>query len=194
MDRIRVFLGLNFPLPVVRRLVDDVKGLQASVRQAGLEVAWVPAANIHLTLKFLGSIEPTLVEAIRDRLRARGEPRAPFEIEAFGLGAFPSLERPRILWAGVKPSAPLDELAGMVESSLVELGFPAEERPFHPHLTLGRVRHGAGTLEPLLGSRAPVAYGAGRMQEIVVYQSRVLRQGAEYSVLERIPLRGRVQP
>jgi 2'-5' RNA ligase len=189
-ERIRAFIAVNLPVTVIRRVADDVKALQSPVAQAGFKVAWVPAANIHLTLKFLGHIPAESAEAVHGKLRQGLAGRAPFELEVRGLGAFPSASHPRVLWAGVRPHERLAALQQEVEAWCEALGHAREERAFHPHLTVGRVKSQAqgATLETLLSARADTVYGSGRIGEVVLYESRTLREGAEYTALARVPL------
>jgi 2'-5' RNA ligase len=191
---VRSFLAINLPVQVVRRIVDEAAGLKPAVAAAGLKVRWVPAANVHLTLRFLGSVKVDAIEAIRDRLARDLPSHGSFELEVRGLGASPRPAHPRVLWAGVVASAPLAALQQQMEGWLEELGFPREERPFHPHLTVGRVTGGAGSLEAALAERADRVLGGGRVTEVVIYESRTLRGGAEYRPLARIPLGRRPAP
>jgi 2'-5' RNA ligase len=105
------------------------------------DVAWVAPGNLHLTLKFLGTVPETRIDAIVAALTQSGLDLRPFEAQIRGLGAFPSGTRPRVIWAGVTDGATeMVELARRVDAALAELGFAREERPFSPHVTLGRVR------------------------------------------------------
>src|SRR5262245_21072305 len=126
MTRIRCFVAINFPLAVTRRIADEIAQLRGPVEAAGWRVAWVPAANLHLTLKCLGRSEETSVEAIHGRLRRELSPRAPVELEARGLGAFPDGGEAAVLWVGVKPTPDLAALQQDVERWLEETGYPRE--------------------------------------------------------------------
>ncbi len=188
---IRAFIAVNLPVVVVRRIGDEVAAIKGPIARAGVKVRWVPPANIHLTLKFLGVTREEVVEGIAAALRRGVAARAPFELVARGLGAFPSPTSPRVLWAGIDEQPALAALQQDVERWMQDLGFPAEERAFHPHLTLGRVStggggHGAGA--EALAAREHLAFGGGRGGEVVLYESRLLGSGAEYSPLARVPL------
>ncbi len=193
MSTVRAFLAINFPLPAVRRIAEEIEALRPKAAEAGCRVAWVPAANIHLTLKFFGAIEELAVEAIRGRLARELPSRKPFDLEAKGLGAFPSPAHPRVLWAGVTPTPELAALQQDVEAWMADLGFSREERAFHPHLTIGRVKDPGRTpaaewLPTLLDARASLIFGAGAASEVVIYESRTLQQGAEYRALARVAI------
>jgi 2'-5' RNA ligase len=191
--RIRCFLAINFPLGVTRRIAEEIEQLRGPVAQAGWRVAWVPAANLHLTLKFFGSIAEPSVEGIHVRLRRElsSPGRAPFEIEARGLGAFPDPGGAKVLWAGVHGGAALTDLREGVERWMEETGFPREARKFHPHVTIGRVKQpGAQPLAQLIAAREAVSFGQARATEVVIYESRTEAGAAEYRALGRIPIGG----
>jgi 2'-5' RNA ligase len=185
--RIRAFLALVFSVGVTRRLADEVAGRKGRVADAGLRVAWVPAANLHLTLKFLGSVPEESLEAIAAAVGRVAARHAPFEARARGLGAFPSAAHPRILWAGVDGGEALKRLQADVEGALAELGFAKEERAFHPHVTVGRVKEQKGALDGAAWA-SDAEWGVSQMSEIVLYESRTLRAGAEYVARARVPI------
>jgi 2'-5' RNA ligase len=186
--RIRAFLAANFSIAVTRRIAEEVAAHREPVAQAGLRVAWVPPANLHLTLKFLGSVREESLEAVAGAL-LRLPPRAPIDLRAHGLGAFPSVEAPRVLWVGVSAndgSDTLAQLAREVESAMTELGFAKEERPFHPHVTVGRVKERGPGWEAVRWT-SQVDLGASTVSELVLYESKTLHDGAEYVARARIP-------
>lgn len=117
---------------------------QAACRKLALPVRWVDPAGAHLTLKFLGDTDADRVDALAAALRTVVAAQEPFALRTGGLGAFPNARRPRVLWLGL--AGDLERLARLhraLEAALAGLGFPPEERPFRPHLTLGRFREGA---------------------------------------------------
>jgi 2'-5' RNA ligase len=181
----RTFLALNFSLAVTRRIVEEVERAKRPFADAGFRVAWVPAANLHVTLKFLGSIPEELVEGVASRLRRIAPAHAPFEARAGGLGAFPSTVHPNILWVGVSAPPELAALQRDVEDALFELGLAREERAFHPHVTVGRVKQAHGDASALWHS--DVDCGASQISEIVVYESQTRSSGAEYIARARVP-------
>ena len=176
----RLFLAVDLPAELRSRL----EGLQRELRSLLPQARWVRPEGIHLTLKFLGEVAPERVEELC-RCVAEALPRlAPWEVEARGLGAFPSLQRPRVVWVGVEdPSGRLFELQRRLERGLVPLGFPLE-RGFVPHLTLARVKGSARALPP----RAD-GFGRLRVEEVVLFRSELRPEGARYSRLRAFPLR-----
>ena len=182
----RVFLALNFSVAVTRKIAEEVERHKAAMSGAGFRVAWVPAANLHLTLKFLGTVGEELVEGITGACKRVAMRHAPFEARAGGLGAFPSLQQPSVLWVGVEASPALAALQRDVEAAMVALGFDREERPYHPHVTVGRVKESRGSGEELW--RGDAACGSSPLAEIIVYESRTRSAGAEYVARARVPL------
>jgi RNA 2',3'-cyclic 3'-phosphodiesterase len=186
METIRAFVALDLPVELIKKAADLQSELHQRAKLAGLGVAWVPANNMHVTLKFLAEIPQESVWAVRDRLGDLLRPMAPFSVVVRETGAFPSRERPRILWVGLTTEGEhLVQLAREIDQALTELGFAREERPFHPHLTLGRVKQGAVDVLEGLEQRE---LGTCTVQEVVLYQSVLRRQGAQYTMLARIPL------
>ena len=188
---IRAFVAINFSVPATRRLAEAAADLrkQAMAAATELRATWVPTANLHLTLKFLGEIPEENASAILLALR-RGLQSAsplgsidPFEIRAGGFGAFPSLETARVLWFGVDGGAMLGKLAERIEQALFELGFPREARPLSPHVTIGRVTEGVWPAS-VTTQRAEIA--TSRITEVVLYESRPVQKGQEYVALGRI--------
>lgn len=116
--------------------------------------------NLHVTLKFLGQIEPVLVQRVGSLLAEVASQHSAFELEVRGLGAFPTPRRARVIWAGLAAgAAELGRLAARVDAGLAELGFAPEARPFAAHVTLARVR------EPQRDAGLAAALEAGPARE-----------------------------
>jgi 2'-5' RNA ligase len=169
-----------------------VAAFQDSLRRLGADVAWTKPDNFHLTLRFLGTrVAPGPLAAIQIALARMAANIPPFPIEVSGAGAFPSLARPRVIWVGLRSDG-LKDLAGAVESLAVASGLPAETRPYTPHLTIGRVRapqRVAVLRQPLAGA-SQQRFGTARIDEVLLYQSLLSPQGANYRVLARFALVG----
>ena len=157
---------------------------------------WVAPNSVHLTLKFLGDVTPSLVEAITPALHEACAPARPFSIALSGLGSFPGRQRPRVIWIGVTGDLePLQNLQSRVETALQSLGFVAERRPFQPHLTLARIKDGASTLERAdlmtwmdaiqIAPSAPMI-----VRELGLIRSELRPSGAVYTRLATFPLAG----
>ena len=141
----RTFIAI--PLPQECRVMLDQ--LQQSLRKHKADVRWVAIPSIHLTLKFLGEVDSGIIPKLKEFLDNHSKAERPFDLSLHGLGCFPNLIRPRIIWCGISGETErLLNLQQRVERVCVELGFAPEDRPFHPHLTLGRV-NGKSNLQPL---------------------------------------------
>jgi 2'-5' RNA ligase len=130
-------------------LSDDVQALVAaeiaSLAAGGWPVRWVQPETAHLTLEFLGETTPERAELLRLALPAVVARHAPFDLRTAARGVFPNFRRPRVLWLGLH--GPLHRLASLHQDmvkTLIGLDFPSAEEPYHPHITLGRVRNGDG--------------------------------------------------
>ena len=185
------------------------RALKRPFADCGLKVGWVAPPAYHLTLKFLGEVaEGQLGEMtawVAAQLTEVARPAAP-QLTLAGLGVFPGLHRPQVVFLGVAPPAAaataptavaeLMELQARLESCLAKLGYAPDPRPFHPHLTLGRVRAGRA-LDPAEQparherlQRYPEPQGpAFPLTELVLYESRATPQGPSYIPLARLPLR-----
>lgn len=141
---IRVFIALDIPAEARQVLSATVRQLQAAIPGG---VRWVDPASVHLTLKFLGDIDPNLINSVFEAMLQSARGVAPFQLRLLGLGLFPNARQPRVLWAGVDGDLdPLKDLQKRVDESVSALGFSRERQPFHPHLTLGRLRDGVSPL------------------------------------------------
>jgi RNA 2',3'-cyclic 3'-phosphodiesterase len=185
----RLFVAVNLPEDE-RRTAHQAT---APLRDAGLPVKWVAAAALHVTLKFLGDVADEREAALAAALDAAVASVRPFEVGLGGVGAFPSLARPRVLWLGVEPHPALELLANDVERALRPFGFEAELRPFQPHITLGRVRDGArpGAFAALDGLAHAMSWASVVPVDSVDLMASELRPGgAEYTVRHRSFLQG----
>jgi 2'-5' RNA ligase len=168
--------------------------VQAALRRAtgsGEAVRWVDPANVHLTLQFLGAVPEDRVEAVRAAVAAAAAGGSPLRLEVAGAVAFPGPRRPRVIGAGVRGDLPgLAALVTALGRGLAPLGYPPEDRPFRPHLTLGRVPTGRPPRELGEALRAaaaapPVAWIA---DEVVLVRSHLSPGGSRYEPLARCPL------
>lgn len=192
MSSVRAFLAIVIPPTIQRALAQHITRLQ---RLTGANLRWVAAENIHLTLKFLGKVETSRLEILQNAVRQVCAEQARFEISIGGLGAFPSLHRPRVLWVGVQAPPELARLQQNLEQAATQVGFPAEAGAFSPHLTLGRVREPIGsislnTLRAALNSTRIETLGAAPVDFIHLYRSELLPDGPRYSLLFNAPLAG----
>jgi len=192
-DFIRTFLALEVPVETLRRVQKTRDELRSSWEKAGgPAVRWVSLDAMHLTLKFLGEIPAPSADAVADALQALAAAHGPIELRCAGVGAFPSLERPRVVWAGIEdPAGALAKLVEAIEGRLADLGFGRESRPFRPHLTLGRIkdpRRARGGMEPVVAPHAAADFGGFAAREVVLFRSELTPSGARYTALCRARL------
>ena len=186
----RCFIAIDLP-PTVR---DALLEAQAALRVAAprADVRWAARGQLHLTLKFLGAVADADVPRVSSALDVVAADTAPIALAAAGLGAFPSVRRPRVLWGGLtEGAAALAALAAAIDRAVAPLGFPSESRPFSAHLTIGRVRSPRGT-GPLTGavSAGVRPFGSWTATAVVLYQSRLHPSGAVHTPVTTHPLRG----
>lgn len=181
----RLFVAV-FPPPEIR------EALVRAAHQLRIEgeTRWTRAANVHLTLKFLGAADDARLEGIFAALDVVGGRHAPFRTETSGFGAFPTSRRARVLWVGIGAGAGnLEALAADVEGSLEKLGFEREARPYTPHLTLGRARRRPVRVE-LRAADAPEPAYHFDVRGFGLVESTLGAGGAVYSEIADFPLRG----
>lgn len=179
----RLFVALNLPADVRRRIADDVL---APLRAALRGVRWAQADSLHVTLAFLGERSPQESQDARDAVAELASGRGPVEVALQGLGVFPAEDRPRVLWLGLREVAPVRELHRAFERHRARLGVPAEGRAYHPHVTLGRVPPEAESdvKAGLADALARVQFEASATLDAVdLMQSEVTATGPRYTTL-----------
>jgi len=186
MSVIRAFVAIDLSEEIYQRLNEVTGNLQE--RLAGVPVRWVPVRNIHVTLKFLGDVSIKNLEVLKKLLETEARNHASFEISVGDLGAFPSERRPRVLWAGVEAPQELAALQRRIESETARLGYAPEDRPFSPHLTLGRIGRNASSQDlqrvgEILKTTRIGFLGATRIQAVHLYRSDLQPGGAVYTQL-----------
>ena len=158
-------------------------------------MSWVRAENLHLTLRFLGEIDSVALERAREAVVAAAAGVEPFAVSLRGLCGFPPGRPPRVLWASVAAGgAGLEALYARLEGALIERGLPGENRAFHPHVTLARVRdaRGGGVLARVLGEGP--AFGEVRVAALHLMRSELDPRGARYRIVAEAPLGERSGP
>jgi 2'-5' RNA ligase len=188
---VRAFIAV--PLSVeVRQWLGEARSVLEKALPRGT-VRWTAIEGIHVTLKFLGEIPVARIDAVRAVMDRAASGRSPFRIVAEGLGCFPNLRRPRVIWAGLRPQPDLAVLQQRIEEGLEAAGLPREGRAFSPHLTLARVRDGATPRALAEIGRAVEGVRLNPSAEMDVAEFRLFRSvlkpsGPEYSVLFKVGL------
>ena len=180
----RLFLALNFTKKEKAKLYRVTE----QFRDCQFPVEWVQPQHYHVTLKYLGRVSDDRLELVEDALEKVGEATRPLEVVIEGFGAFPTIRRPEVIWAGLEPSSALRCLKQDLEWALKDCGFETETRNFHPHITLGIAdsKKGAGAFRGLDEKAAAAVYGSRvKIRKIDLmktsYEDSCLSYTVEYS-------------
>jgi len=192
-ENIRSFLAV----PIAPELAGSVEAVQEYLRAAGPDVKWVDPKCFHLTLKFLGDVQPERLEALWPSVEGALDGITRFRLRLHGVGAFPNPSRPRVIWAAVTEGAvELKALAAAVEKACGLHGFAEEERSFRAHLTVGRVRRPAVNppLEAAIAEMRDREVGAMEAERVLLMRSDLRPGGPVYHILnEKLLTQGEVR-
>ncbi|MGD8254334.1 MAG: RNA 2',3'-cyclic phosphodiesterase, partial [Syntrophobacterales bacterium] len=177
---IRSFIAIDLP-EAIRQTLGAV---QENLKQSSTAVRWVKPTSIHLTLRFLGNIHSDQVDDIALAVAQEIRDYPPITLRPAGLGAFPNLKKPRVIWVGMEGEVQrLKEIQARVENALEPLGFAREKRGFRPHLTIGRVKD-RRRLQSLVDAVATLdmePFNSFDADEIILYKSDLRPTGAIYT-------------
>jgi 2'-5' RNA ligase len=177
----RLFVAVHLPDEMKEELYASFSGAVKG-RVRGLR--FVPPANVHVTLKFLGETDEGLIPSIEEKLKTVADEHGLFTMKVNGAGAFPDVKRPRVIWAGVKEGRDeLAELAEAVESGLEPLGFEPERRPFRGHITVARVKNPAAAkaVGGIVAANEGREFGSFDVKSFALVRSELKPDGAVYS-------------
>jgi RNA 2',3'-cyclic 3'-phosphodiesterase len=189
----RLFVGARISVATANALAGAAETLARRARDAGVDLRWVAPASYHVTMRFLGWTRAEAIGAVRDALDEAAAGISPLSFRTTRLGAFPSLDRATVVWAGVEAPRPLLELAERVEAACVRLGYRPERRPFHPHVTIGRLRDARAVKEVVL-PLAEQMFGDTALDSITLFESETKSSGSVYRELHKIRLESRPKP
>ena len=186
----RIFVGARVSMATVGELGGTAEMLARRAQQAGLRVKWVAPASYHVTLKFVGWVRRDAADAIgAAMIQAVADAGvAPFAFRTQRLGAFPTAAKASVVWAGIEDKAGgLAKLAQEIDRGLEAVGVAREQRAFHAHVTLGRLREPADVSQVILPFAEQV-FSETRLAEVVLFESRTKSTGSEYTSIVRAPL------
>jgi len=187
---IRAFLAIELPediLQAMSRLQEKLK------REIGGRISWTRPQGQHLTLKFFGDISTEDVKNICSATQNRIVSESKLNLKVEKLGVFPDARKPRVLWCGVTDdAAKLSVFQKQLDSDFAGIGFPKEDRPFRPHLTLGRIKDSRGItgISETLTKYGTFTAGEFICRELILFQSNLSPQGAVYTKLAEFALSG----
>jgi 2'-5' RNA ligase len=185
MSNLRTFIAIEIPDAIQTKIAQ----LQEELKPARESISWTKAHKIHLTLKFLGEVEETLLPDIIKEVTSVCTTQTPFDFEIKNMGCFPNPRRARVVWVGTdNPGQQLSTLAKNIEDCLIQFGFSKENRKFNPHLTIGRVKSPLG--ESFIETIKAKSFYGGRITaaEIAVIKSDLKPTGAVYTPLAILKL------
>jgi 2'-5' RNA ligase len=187
MPSIRSFIAIETP-PEVKA---DIVKVQEGLRTTNADVRWESIEKFHITLKFLGNVEEPRLNTLADRLQEALGAFAPFNITYQGVGCFPNQHHPRVVWIGAEnEDGTLSRIQETIEEAAEQMGFQREERQFHPHITIGRVK-GSKNLKALVSElgNASFAPHAAIIRDVLLMKSDLKSTGSVYSALRTYQLK-----
>lgn len=187
MNTLRTFIGIPLP-PVVQHQITTA---QQSWKAVLPDIRWTKAENLHLTLRFLGDIEETLVNQIYTCMQKAVTGISPFTLTLHGMGVFPNLARPRVLWLGIgEGKERLQALYVSLDNSLRSLGFPSEGRVYTPHLTLARFKTSSrkSVVQSLIEQGNTYTFDPIVIQTLELIHSQLQPTGPIYTPLRTVAL------
>jgi 2'-5' RNA ligase len=192
MSLLRAFIAIDIPPEIKQAISSQTASLR---KESGRAVRWVAVENIHLTLKFLGEVSITNLELLMQAIQSEYAQTAPFTIHVESLGCFPNPRRPRVIWIGLAVPPELIRLHRQAEATAARLGYAPDDKPFAPHLTIGRVREQADpaelqALRSLLERTTVASLGTFTVNEVHLYKSDLKPQGPMYTRLATARLEG----
>jgi 2'-5' RNA ligase len=189
-DSWRIFCAIELPQTARRLVLDHIARLKEKVPQA--KASWARDANLHLTLKFLGEVPRALVADFSKAVSQAVTHVQPFSIRLEQTGSFPAHGQPRVLWIGLDDlSSELARLHARLEEESAQVGFAKETRPFHPHLTIARLRQ-ADNARALAVAHKQMEFDPVEIAvaELLVIRSELSSEGSKYTVVSRHPFPG----
>jgi len=184
---VRTFLAIPLPAPVTNALLPVLQEL----RDCGAKATWVRPENLHFTLRFFGDISPAQRDVILAHFTESISGLPSFDIALRGLGTFPNTRRPAVVWVGAASGeAQLVALNKAADSAALRAGLSPDANPYHPHVTLGRIRNAfeLGSLPALLESHAGFEAGAFEADHVALLESTLSAEGAQYRTKAEFPL------
>ena len=186
MALMRAFIAVDLPAHIQGKLEQAVNKLNKQLDD--LPIRWVPTDNIHLTIKFLGDVSESNLSLITRILDLLGKQQDRFEISVGGLGVFPNVHSPHVIWVGIEAPEDMFTIQRKVAAETARIGYEVESRAYSPHLTLGRVSRNATAKEvrkigKILEKEKLGFLGVALISELHVYRSDLQPGGAKYSKL-----------
>jgi len=189
---LRTFIAIDIPLAIQKSILEKIEILNDEINSPSIR--WIGAQNLHVTLKYLGETREDQLGNLKNSINEFARSVTPFDIVVKGLGSFPNPKRARVLYFGIQAPAELEALYLEVESACRGIGFPKENRPFSPHLTIGRVRdHIPATekdkIHEVLNNIKIDSLGKASVDSVHLYKSQLKPTGAVYTKIFTVPFK-----
>ena len=193
MSVIRAFIAVDLP-PDIQDCLKSISE-QLKEQMGPVQIRWVIPENIHLTLKFLGDVSLNNIPVLTDLLERETASLKPMVISIGGIGAYPKVRSPRVVWVGIEAPQEMYSLQRIVDTQLNRIGYAPDKRSFSPHLTLGRVSRNSTPQEvkkigEVLASQKIGFLGVARIHGIHLYRSDLKPSGAVYTKMFTAPFNG----
>ena len=182
----RIFIAVR--VEAGAELLRMISSLKA--RLGNENIRWIETSDIHLTLAFLGDTEEERIRSVTLMLKEKCTGFGDFEFRLGGAGLFKNYRDARVIWAGITGSDRLSELNSAIAGGLKENGFATDERPFRPHLTIGRIKFlkDAENLRDALESYSDTEFQTVKVTGVILFESILMRTGSVYRELGKFPL------
>ena len=181
---LRLFVAID----ISSEIADEIEMFETALRRYDLDIRWIPKTNLHLTLKFLGSVDPKRLPSIQEEMTHLCATTEIFTAHLAELGIFPDREHPQVLWIGAdEGSEPLAELAKETEEAMKRVGFPSLARAFTPHLTVGRFKSNLN-LDNFRVAMEEINFRSAytlRIDHLSLYRSYLREHGPQYECISR---------
>ena len=191
-ETFRAFIAIDLPESVKSFLSEA----QEALKLYGFRVKWLRPQNIHLTLKFLGDTATADTDKIAAAMTLAAKNCPVVSLAAKGIGVFPNVRRPRVIWAGLNGQVEiLADLQQTLDAHLADLGFPGETRAFKSHLTLGRVKGkiASAGIKAAIDKLKDFESGSFEINQLILFKSELRSTGAVYTKVQGIAFQGQSQ-
>lgn len=184
---VRSFIAINLD----DTLKKEIEKSTAELRTVKCDVKWVTTQNLHVTLKFLGDTLEDLLPEIEEKLFRISLSHVSFRVKLYGAGIFPNKRNPRVIWLDMLDSDRLNKLQVDIEDSMLSIGFTKDNRPFSPHLTIGRIRSLRGTdqLTKMVETLKDKDFGNIEVYKFSLMKSDLKPTGAQYTIIAEFDLK-----
>ncbi|MFP4025250.1 MAG: RNA 2',3'-cyclic phosphodiesterase [Thiohalospira sp.] len=182
----RTFIAVK--IPVSKQTAEKIQDIKSELQHEKLK--WVEIFNMHITLFFAGDTDEDMIQKISTGLEDVLKSKKSLTLKGKGIGVFKNLNNPRVLWLGIEKSDSLQNLKSEIDRMMEKLGFEIENRPFKPHLTLGRIKsiNDKRKLKQVLDDYEDIEFQYFKIDKVFFYESKLTPEGPVYKVIKQVEL------